>query len=148
MTLSSYQLEAARALTEDSQLLEHEVTALAENQGDIEAAVEAAVARVGICAMVVTPAATVTSVDEGVVAIQAALRIIVYETPQVNRHRANAWTALDAAERIFELISTWPGVTPESIRQRDISAQGMPEDGIAVDIAASVSLIHGATPAE
>lgn len=78
---------------------------LAENKGDIAAAVEAAVARSGACAMVATPSFKSESEASRSVVGTADVIVQVFETPAVNRARAGAISALDAAELIAAALN-------------------------------------------
>lgn len=140
MTLAALQKAIAAGLAADEWILQHKATVLAEDQGDIEAAVAEAVARIGIVAMVVTPELTVLSHDGDAVAARAAVRVVIYEEPAINRARAGHCTALQLGERILILSRAWPGATPESLRQQPAG-----EDGVTVDVAIAMQIIHDAT---
>jgi hypothetical protein len=140
MTLAALQLAIASSLAADEWILQHGATVLAEDQGDIEAAVAEAVARIGIVAMVVTPELTVISHDGDAVSARAAVRVVIYEEPAINRARAGYCTALQLGERILILSRAWPGATPESLRQQPAG-----EDGVTVDAAIAMQIIHDAT---
>lgn len=78
---------------------------LAENKGDIAAAVEAAVARSGACAMVATPSFKSESEASRSIVGTADVIVQVFETPAVNRARAGFVTALDAAELVAAALN-------------------------------------------
>ena len=100
MKLHALQLAIAETLNRDAFLAQHNVAVLAENKGDVIKTVEAEVARLGCCALVLTPhfksAATDTLRPLG----NATAVVQVFESPLLNRGKANRATALDAAERV------------------------------------------------
>lgn len=140
MTLAALQRALVASLLEDPWIAEHGAAVLAEDQRDTEAAVEEAIARLGIVAVVVTPGFTVTSHDGDAVAGTAAIRVAIYEEPALNRARAGHCTALQLGERILILSRAWPGATPESLRQATAG-----EGGVTVDAAIAMQIIHDAT---
>jgi hypothetical protein len=88
-----------------SALAEAGVVCLAENKGDIIAAIDSAIAQVGICALVVTP--TFKADSEASRRIVGTIDVVVqvFETPAVNRTRAGYLTALDTAELIATTLN-------------------------------------------
>lgn len=140
MTLAALQRALVVSLLEYPWIAEHGAAILAEDQRDTETAVEEAIARLGIVAVVVTPGFTVTSHDGDAVAGTAAIRVAIYEEPALNRARAGHCTALQLGERILILSRAWPGATPESLRQATAG-----EGGVTVDAAIAMQIIHDAT---
>lgn len=141
MTLADLQQQTVAALERDPWLIEREVIALAENRGDIEAAVAEAIARIGICAFVATPGFT-PELHDGALSGTGELRIIIYEEPPINRARAAYCTALDAAEHIYTVMRAWDNLVHGPMRQIEIQ-----DAGVAVEIAATVHILHGPAPA-
>ena len=140
MTLAALQRAIATGLASDEWILQHGASVLSEDQGDIEAAVAEAVARIGIVAMVVTPELTVVSHDGEAVAARAAVRVVIYEEPAVNRARSGYCTALQLGERILIASRSWTGATPESLRQEPAG-----EAGVTVTASLSMQFIHDTT---
>lgn len=138
-TLAQLQLSITDYLNKDPWLIQHHVTTLAENRGDIESLVAEAVSRIGLCAVVFTPSFDPTA-EDGVVYGTAAVRVVVYEEPAANRHRAGHCTALDAAERIHILLRSYPNLTMGPLRMVDVG------DGIAFETIATAHIAHGVTP--
>jgi hypothetical protein len=81
-------------------LAENNVACLSENKGDIADAIDQAIAKSGICAIVVTPLFRADSEASRSIVGTADIVIQVFETPTLNRTQANHITALDAAEYI------------------------------------------------
>jgi hypothetical protein len=140
MTLAALQLAIVAGLSTEPYIVEHAATILAEDQGDIEAAVAEAVARMGLVAMVVTPEFTVTGRDGAVVTGTAAVRIVIYEEPIINRARPNYCTALALGEHILILSKSWTAASPVRIRQDPAG-----ENGVTVEVGIDMSIIHDAT---
>ncbi|MCK9468141.1 MAG: hypothetical protein M0Q49_01880 [Porticoccaceae bacterium] len=139
MKLTEIQELVAAELNADPWLVEHHVTALAENKADIENEILRAIAAVGISALVVTPEFTATQQDGGTLAGTAAVRIALYEVPATNRTRAGYCTALEAAEHIARLALGWGSTTVESLRQAPVDDE---EGGITAELALSMHIIH------
>ncbi|NLF85153.1 MAG: hypothetical protein GX571_03485 [Lentisphaerae bacterium] len=140
MTLAALQRALVVSLLADPWIAEHGAAVVAEDQGDTEAAIDGAMARAGIVAVVVTPGFTVTSHDGDTVAGRADVRAAIYEEPALNRTRAGYCTALQLGERILILSRAWPGATPESLRQEPAG-----ESGVTVTAAISMQIIHDTT---
>lgn len=106
-TLSGIQSAVLDLLRSSScaRLAEAGFECLAENKGDIAAAVDAAVARVGACAMVATPSFKSESEASRAIVGTADVIVQVFETPAVNRSRAGFLTALDAAELVAAALN-------------------------------------------
>ena len=137
MTLSDLQVAIVQSLGEDAWIAERGVSVVAEDRGDAAAAIDEAVLRAGIVAVVVTPELAVEGHDGAQVAGRVAVRIAIYEEPALNRARAGHCTALQLGERILSLAAGWPNATPERLRQE---AAG--DSGVAVDVAIAMMIIH------
>lgn len=137
MTLAQLQRWIVDQLLADAWIIEHDCVILAEDQGDIETAVNEAVGRLGIVGMVVTPEARALGQDGSVVSLTASIRIVIYEEPVTNRHRANYCTALALAERVLLLARTWPSCTLEGLRQEPAGDQG-----VTVETSLTMRIVH------
>ena len=81
------------------------MTAVAENQLDVETAIDTALAASGIVATVVTADAEGIGTYQGaVIAEIPEMTVSVSESVAINRERPNACTALDAAVRMAQLL--------------------------------------------
>lgn len=103
--INDYQESIVAILAADPWLLEHAVTAVAENRLDVEAAIDTALASVGMVATVVTPDVEGIGTYQGaVIAEIPEMTVSVSESVAINRERPNACTALDAAVRMTQLL--------------------------------------------
>lgn len=100
MNLSALQSAVSAALALDAQLVAASVVCLAQNKRDIVGEINERVAKIGICALALTPshAAEGASSCGPFGTLSVAVRVI--ENPVVNRRRAVHLTAIDAAEHI------------------------------------------------
>ena len=108
MKLYDLQQAIAKFLTEDEVLVKHNCKVLAENKGDVLNEIQSIVDRLGCAALVLTPSfvakGTNTKPPDGT----ATIVVQVFESPPLNRGKANRITALEAAERIaFILQCEW-----------------------------------------
>lgn len=142
MTLISLQHDIASILAADEWLLIHHVSALAENIGDIEQEIAAAVGKTGIVAIIVTPEFKPESQDGTELAGTAALRIMFYEQPLINRSRAGYATALAAAEYVMQLSLNWPATTIEMLQQAPVDDD---QGGLSVELSLQVHIVHKPT---
>jgi hypothetical protein len=110
-TLSDLQTEITALIAADAALAAARLSAVAQNRKDVVGEVNERVAKIGICAIVITPKARADGAAAcgPLVSIEAVVRVA--EKPVVNRARAGHVTALDAAERIAVLLHA---VTPAS----------------------------------
>ncbi len=137
MTLIQLQHQIRDLLAQDEHLATHQLAVFAEDQGDLEQAVDEAVARLGLVAMVATPSLEVTGQDGATIHGPATVLIRVYERSSTARALPGHLTALAAAEHILSLSSTWNNTTPISLAQEPIN-----DDEIIVTVTLRVHIIH------
>jgi hypothetical protein len=101
--LADLQTLVAALFSEDTALTSRSVAVLAEQRGDIETAVEDAVARLGVVAIVMSSGGTFLGDDPaggGPLLEDQGLTVRVLETPSLNRSRTPHATALQVAEHV------------------------------------------------
>jgi len=103
MTLSSIQQGIAALLQQDPFLLQAQAEAIYENDGDLEARIDHALAALGLMVLVLTPSARRNG-SGAIIDATAAVVVQVAEQPEINRHRAGHCTALDMAEHIASIL--------------------------------------------
>lgn len=134
MNLSDLQTAVSAALAADAVLSAAKVAALAQNKKDILGEVQERVAKLGICAIAITPKAKAdgSATCGPLASLTVVVRVI--ENPPVNRSRSGYITALDAAEHIaasLHMRGLYPATAPLAFSSLDEA----PVDGaIAYDV--------------
>jgi len=100
MTLVNMQHAICNALKRDPWQRKRNVEFFAEDKGNIIAAVKTKVAQMGLCAVVSTPGLNSDKPDSFTPVGLSNVVVTCFESPQLNRSKANRTTALNAAERI------------------------------------------------
>lgn len=118
MTLLDFQLSIAQRIGQIAQVAQAGCIPIAENAGDLLQKLDIQMENLGLACVVRTPALTLLG-DANAVHVQT-LVIGFAEIPLVNRGRANAVAALDAASfAALELQDPASGIVPKTIRQRE-----------------------------
>ncbi len=107
MTLSSIQQGIAAILQADPYLLQAQAEAIYENDGDLDAKIRTALAKLGLMVLVLTPACRRNGAGSYIDATVTVV-IQVAEHPVINRARAGHVTALDMAEHIAAYLDNHP----------------------------------------
>ena len=105
MTLHTLQKFIIDILTHDKWLTKRNIAVIAENVNDLESAIQAQVAKMGLVLSVATPGVNSDAPDAFQAKGVSNVVITCYEMPIVNRANAGRATALDAAERVACVLS-------------------------------------------
>lgn len=125
----------------DAYMQEHEVSFVAENRLDIDALIDEAMGRTGICGTVLTPAIEYGGrIDETQIAGVIPELIISFAESPNNRARANACTGLDAAIRAAQILNS-PTILLKTIRQAVDDQQGLIITNITFKTMLTIALI-------
>lgn len=105
MELLDIQKYTVETINADAILADAGVEAVPEDLGDAFAKVNAAVAEVGICALVQLPRFSPTSSAAKNAVGNVTMQVVVAENPMTNRAQAGHLHALQAAERIAWILN-------------------------------------------
>jgi hypothetical protein len=124
VTLLDFQISVAQRIGRIALIAQAGCLPVAENAGDMVQKIETQIDNLGLCCVVRTPAINLLG-DANAVQVQSLI-IGFAEQPLVNRGRANAVSALDAASfAALDLLPGDSGIFPKTIRQRE-------EDGLII----------------
>lgn len=141
-SITALQEEIAALLDADDVLAQGGVKAIAENRLDVEAAVEVALASIGIVATVITPNISGMGVCDGVPVGEVEELVVSFaEVAAVNRERPNAITALDAALVAAPLLHSATR-TFKAISQSYDEARGLVVCNVSFATSVAISLTN------
>lgn len=103
-------------------ILRKQVEVLADNDGDIPSKISATLAKLGICAIVGNLSAKASSGASRSIVCESQLVITIYETPSVNRARADHADAAALAEYIAGALNLSPLATAANPQERALPA--------------------------
>jgi len=105
MAIETLHEETYATLVKDPFLAERQVEILLEDKGNVVSAINMAIGKLGICAVVSMPGAKARSENARSITADAELTVQVLENPTLNRMRANMCTAGTAARRIARTLN-------------------------------------------
>ena len=109
MSLETLQTEAFDRLSKCAALLKADCAVIEDNKGDIDAAIHSELSKLGLCAVVLEDGADNAGETGGAnPTLKAALTVMVYETPQANRRKANHLTVAAAARAVAAELHVLP----------------------------------------
>ena len=108
MTLSNLQLAVVEVLSRDPWLVKRNATVLAEDKGNIFAAIQTALQKMRLAVVVSTPRLAGDAPDSFIPTGNSDVVVSCFETPLLNRGVANRTTALNAAERVACVLARLP----------------------------------------
>jgi len=100
MTLANLQLAVVDVIATDRWIINNGIRVLAEDQGNIAAELDTALAKLGLAVVVYSPGIVGNAPSSPVPQGLCNIVVACYETPLLNRGKANRTTALNAAERV------------------------------------------------
>lgn len=128
VSITEIQKAIADKLNENTTFAEKGVEILIENSKDIRFEIESAIKKLGIVATVTTPTLRyggnyATTGDTDLPAVPyweiSEMSVVVVETPQINRGRADYITALDAGLQISQTLMDIPSIGLGTISQTE-----------------------------
>ena len=105
MSFETLHTDTYAILEKDPFLSRMQVEIILEDLGDVETAISAAIAKMGVCAIVSTPSAKAQSEASRNIVAQARICVQVMELPVTNRGVANTCSAGTAARRIATALN-------------------------------------------
>ena len=108
MNAAEIKTAAAELLRRRKWIVRKQVEVIPDNSGDIEALVSTTLARLGVCAVVGTLAARASSRAGRTIVCDSTLVVTLYETPTVNRARADHADIASLAEYIAGCLNLSP----------------------------------------
>lgn len=137
MTLSDLQQWVCDQLAADAWLSERHVAFIPENKGDPASEIERALAAAGLAGIVMTPGFRADAQEDFACNGVATVAVQIAEIPPTNRAQSSYCTALDAAERVAQIVLSWPGARVTAIRMID-AGEGAVAYETSLDIAAAL----------
>lgn len=108
LTTTTIQENVAAVLSKCPWMVYHGVEVFPEDLKNLTNTLKAHIAKFGICAIVAIPSVRATSSASRVIVAESAFTVEIYETPLMNRDRANSATCTQAAEYIATALNLTP----------------------------------------
>lgn len=118
MTLTEIKQAAAAHLMRRKWILRKQVLIISDDAGDIKSAVDTTLAKLGLCAIVGNLAARATSSASRSIVCQSSLVVTIYESPLINRAKADHADVATLAEYIAGCLNLTP-LTPRGKKTGD-----------------------------